>query len=111
MVPSNEEAIRGRSPPRRHKALGYLTHIVGDVAQPMHTDSSEKEDGVDSSYEQAVDNRLGRYRFRYDGADGAKAGSRTCSVGRHAHRAYWALVNAYDAKGYTPRGRHSRRFA
>jgi hypothetical protein len=82
------------------KALGYLAHIVGDVAQPMHTDSSDKEDDIHSSYEQAVDRRLHRYRFRYDSADPAKAGPRTRAVARRAHKSYWALVNAYDAHGY-----------
>ena len=43
---------------RASKALGYLAHIVGDVAQPMHTDSSDGEtDSVHSRYEQAVDAR------------------------------------------------------
>ena len=28
------------------KALGYLAHIVGDVAQPMHMDSRDREDRV-----------------------------------------------------------------
>lgn len=83
------------------KALGYLAHIVGDVAQPMHTDSSEKEDGIHSSYESAVDERLERYRFRYDGANAAKAGPRTRALARVAHKSYWALVDAYDANGYT----------
>lgn len=59
------------------KALGYLAHIVGDVANPMHTDSSHKEEGIHSSYEQSVDRRLHRYRFRYDGPDNVKPGPRT----------------------------------
>lgn len=82
------------------KALGYLAHIVGDVAQPMHTDSSDKEEGVHSSYEQAVDRRLERYRFSYDGADAAKAAPRARAVARRAHKSYWSLVNTYDANGY-----------
>lgn len=82
------------------KAVGYLAHIIGDVAQPMHTDSSDKEDGVHSSYEEAVDQRLERYRFSYDGADAAKAGPRTRAVARRAHESYWGLVDAYEAKGY-----------
>lgn len=66
------------------KALGYLAHIVGDIAQPMHTDGSDKEDGVHSSYESAVDDRLERYKFRYDGADPAKPGPRTRAIARRA---------------------------
>ena len=82
------------------KALGYLAHIVGDVSQPMHTDSSDKEEGVHSSYEQAADRRLERYRFSYDGSDAANAGPRTRALARRAHKSYWSLVDTYDAKGY-----------
>jgi hypothetical protein len=82
------------------KALGYLAHIVGDVANPMHTDGSDKEDDIHSSYESAVDRRLHRYRFRYDGADPAKPGPSTRAVARRAHKSYWAMVNAYNAHGY-----------
>lgn len=82
------------------KALGYLAHIVGDVAQPMHTDSSDKEDGVHSSYESAVDSRNGDYGFRYDGRDTTKPGPTVRKLARQAHKKYWALVNAYDAHGY-----------
>ena len=80
------------------KALGYLAHIVGDVANPMHTDSSEREDRVHSSYEQAVDRRS--YRFRYDGRDGARPLRKTRRVARVAHRSYWELVREYDRHGY-----------
>lgn len=82
------------------KALGYLAHIVGDVANPMHTDSSEREDGVHSSYESAVDRRIRDYPFRYDGRDAAAPGPRTRSVARRAHRYYFELVRAYDRHGY-----------
>lgn len=82
------------------RALGYLAHIVGDVAQPMHTDSSDKEDGVHSSYESAVDTRIADYGFSYDGRDGAKAGRTVRKLARQAHKKYGALINAYDAHGY-----------
>ncbi len=82
------------------KALGILAHIIGEVAQPMHTDSSDKEDGVHSSYESAVDRRIADYPFRYDGRDAAKPGARTRRVARRAHPFYWDLINAYDAHGY-----------
>ena len=85
------------------RALGYLAHFIGDVAQPMHTDSSDKEDGVHSSYESAVDSRTGDYGFSYDGMDGAKAGPAVRKLARQAHKKYWALVNAYDAHGYNPK--------
>ena len=82
------------------KALGYLAHIVGDVANPMHTDSSTREDRVHSSYEQAVDRRIGRYRFRYDGRDPARPARKTRRVARVAHRSYFELVREYDRHGY-----------
>lgn len=85
------------------RALGYLAHFVGDVAQPMHTDSSDKEDGVHSSFESAVDSRTGDYGFSYDGMDGAKAGPAVRMLARQAHKKYWALVNTYDAHGYNPK--------
>lgn len=60
---------RGR-PKAASKALGYLAHIVGDIAQPMHTDQRDREDDIHSSYESAVDARIGNYPFRHDGRDG-----------------------------------------
>ena len=85
------------------KALGYLAHIVGDIAQPMHTDSSTREDGVHGSYESAVDGRISDYNFTYDGADPARPGARTRLVARRAHRYYWDLVRVYDDGGYNER--------
>ncbi|HVM34546.1 MAG TPA: hypothetical protein VM784_04320 [Actinomycetota bacterium] len=82
------------------RALGYLAHVVGDVANPMHTDSSDREDGIHSSYESAVDRRIRDYGFRYDGRDAATAGPRTRAVARRAHRHYFELVREYDAHGY-----------
>lgn len=82
------------------RALGYLAHIVGDVANPMHTDSSAREDRIHSSYEQAVDRRIENYRFRYDGEDAARPLLKTRRVARVAHRSYWDLVREYDRHGY-----------
>ena len=82
------------------KALGYLAHIVGDVAQPMHTDSSKKGEPIHGAYEGDVDGRIDEYGFHYDGKNDAKAGARTRQVARRAHRYYWRLVNAYDAHRY-----------
>lgn len=85
------------------RALGILAHIVGDVAQPMHTDSFIREDRVHSNYESAVDRRVGEYRFSYDGGDDAMAGPRTRQLARNAHRYYWELVRAYDNHSYNDR--------
>jgi hypothetical protein len=78
----------------------YVSHFIADVANPMHTDQSDKEEGIHSSYESAVDRRIPNYPFRYDGRDPAKPAPRTRRVARVAHRKYWDLVNAYDAHGY-----------
>ena len=82
------------------KALGYLAHIVGDVAQPMHTDQRDREESIHGPYETDVDERIRNYRFRYDGRDSARAGRRTRKVARQAHDFYFDLVRAYDRHGY-----------
>ena len=82
------------------KALGYLAHIVGDIGNPMHTDSSAKEEDIHSSYERAVDTRISDYRFNYNGPDAAKPGPRVRRLAGVSHQSYWDLVNAYDRHGY-----------
>ena len=91
------EAGRKRAASR---ALGIMSHFVADVANPMHTDQSDKEEPIHSPYESDVDERIPNYRFRYDGRDAGKPGATTRRVARRAHRYYWNLVNAYDAHGY-----------
>jgi hypothetical protein len=66
----------------------------------MHTDGSAREDRVHSSYEQAVDARIGNYPFRYDGRNRAKPYWRTVKVAKKAHRSYGKLVRRYDRNGY-----------
>lgn len=78
-----------------------MSHFIADVANPMHTDSSDREDRVHSSYESAVDSRIPDYPFRYDGRDDAKPGPRTRRVARAAHPYYWDLVRNYDNHGYS----------
>jgi hypothetical protein len=85
------------------RALGILSHFVGDVAQPMHTDSSDREDRVHGLYEDAVDRRIERFRFNYNGADVARAAATVRSVARRAHRHYRELVRNYDVHGYNAR--------
>lgn len=82
------------------RALGIMAHIVGDVANPMHTDSRDREDRIHSSYESAVDARLGTYAFSYDGVTSAKPYARTLRVARRAHKFYLDLIRAYDRHGY-----------
>ena len=91
------EAGRERAASR---AIGIMSHFIADVANPMHTDQSRKEEDIHSPYEDDVDERIPDYPFRYDGRDTAKPGPSTRRVARVAHRVYWDLVNAYDAHGY-----------
>lgn len=81
------------------KALGYLAHIVGDVAQPMHTDQRDREDSIHSPYESDVDERVG-FRFLYDGRQSAKPAKTVRKLAHRAHRCYFELVRAYDGHGY-----------
>ena len=82
------------------RGLGILAHIVGDIANPMHTDSRDREDSIHSPYESAVDSRLETYAFRYEGASSARPFARTLTVARRAHRFYFDLIRAYDRNGY-----------
>ena len=72
----------------------------------MHTDSSDKEDGVHSPYESAVDSRTRDYGFHYNGSDPAKPGPAVPKLARWAHKKYRALGNAYDAHGYNTKVLH-----
>lgn len=85
------------------RALGIMSHFVADVAQPMHTDSSKREDRVHGPYEAVVDRRIPNYPFRYDGRDAARPARRTRRVARAAHEFYRELVRAYDRNGYNRR--------
>jgi hypothetical protein len=40
------------------RALGILSHFIADVANPMHTDQSNKEEDIHSRYEDDVDERV-----------------------------------------------------
>lgn len=91
------EAGRERAASR---ALGVMSHFVADVANPMHTDQSNREEDIHSLYEDDVDERIADYPFRYDGRDEARPGARTRRVARVAHRFYWELVRSYDNHGY-----------
>jgi len=90
------------------RALGIMSHLVSDIAQPLHTDGSlAAEDRVHGPYEEAVDSRSERsdavYRFSYDGRDAASPYARTVRVAKLAHRYYRTLVLTYDHHGYNAR--------
>jgi len=91
------EANRFRAASR---ALGIMSHFIADVANPMHTDQSDKEEPIHSAYEGGVDKQILDYPFHYDGQDAARPARRTRRVARRAHRYYRDLVSAYDAHGY-----------
>jgi hypothetical protein len=80
------EASRERAASR---ALGIMSHLIAAVANAMHTNQSDKEEAIHSSYEDGVDERICDYRFCYDGRDRARPEPRTRRVARIAHRSYW----------------------
>ena len=82
------------------RALGIMSHFIADVANPMHTDQRDREESIHSPYEDAVDRRLDRYRFHYDGALASLPRRRTIRVAQKAHESYFELVRAYDRNGY-----------
>lgn len=69
----------------------------------MHTDSTDREDPIHSPYESAVDQRVGSYRFHYDGRDRATPLGRTLRLARASHRYYFELVRAYDLNSHSPK--------
>lgn len=90
------------------RALGIMAHLVGDVAEPMHTDGAlAAEDRVHSAYESDVDSQTEvgdvLFDFDFDGIDDARARSTALSVARQAHRSYRVLVTTYDDHGYNAR--------
>ncbi len=98
------EAGRDRAASR---AVGIMAHMLADVANPMHTDQTDREESIHSSYEGVVDSRSERsddiYPFTFDGIDGTRPYRRTVAVARQAHLVYGDLVRGYDRNGYTRR--------
>ena len=101
---TEQKLARGQRCPAS-RALGIMAHMLGDVAQPMHTDQIDAEDSIHSSYESAVDSRCTasqcRYRARNDGWDGGDPYGRTRALARQAHNDYRWLVRSYRRSGYT----------
>jgi hypothetical protein len=89
------------------RALGIMSHMLADVAQPMHTDQTRLEERVHADYESAVDARCAtraacRFGARSDGRDPAKPYGRTVAVARRAHEDYATLVRRFARHGYDP---------
>lgn len=87
------------------RALGIMSHMLADVAQPMHTDQTRLEERVHASYEDAVDRRCTgpsacRYRMRFDGRDPATPRARAVALAVNSHRRYSTLVGRYAQHGY-----------
>jgi hypothetical protein len=94
---------------RRRKAsrtLGIMSHLLSDIAQPMHTAESEKESSEHLKYEGRVDTRCEGspsdciYRFRYDGSDPARPRKRTLREVRRARPYYTDLIDEVAEHGY-----------
>lgn len=88
------------------RAIGIMAHLVGDVAQPMHTDGSlDAENAVHEPYEEDVDSRSRSadsiYRFTYDGRGLVTPYAATVRLAKLAHGSYVTLVSSYDADGYS----------
>ena len=97
--------LAGKHRGKASRSLGILAHLLGDLANPMHTDQTSREEGIHSSYEATVDCRSGKrdttYRFHYDGRHSGKPGAKAKHVAAQAHKAYTALVRAYSRNGYS----------
>jgi hypothetical protein len=94
---------------RRRKAsrtLGIMSHLLSDIAQPMHTADSKKEHDQHLKYEGKVDARCEGspseciYRFRYNGPDRARPRKRTLREVRKASPYYSDLIDEVAEHGY-----------
>jgi hypothetical protein len=87
------------------RALGIMAHLVGDLAQPMHTDgTSPLEHSAHPSFEHAVDARCTVascvYEMDFDGRDVVEPYAKALATARAAHPFYLRLIRAYSAHGY-----------
>ena len=90
------------------RALGIMSHMLGDVAQPMHTDGRlDAEARVHAAYEHEVDTRCGRSTCQFPvenmGIDHVIPYGATITLARVAHKLYADLVRTYDRDGFTGR--------
>lgn len=53
-----------------------MSHFIADVANPMHTDQSNKEEDIHSPYEDDVDERIRDYPLRRPGRGETRAPER-----------------------------------
>jgi hypothetical protein len=94
---------RGRMASR---TLGIMSHLLSDIAQPMHTAESKEEESEHLKYEGKVDARCEGspakclYRFRYDGPDRARPRKRTLHEVQQAAPYYSRLIDEVAEHGY-----------
>lgn len=85
------------------RALGIMAHFVGDIGNPTHTDSTDREEKMHSPHEGTVDGRLRSYRFSFDGRDERRPAAAVKALANKQHRFYYELVKQYSRYGYNDR--------
>jgi hypothetical protein len=94
---------------KRRKAsrtLGIMSHLLSDIAQPMHTAETKAERSEHLKYEGKVDARCEGspsdciYRFNYDGPNQAQPRRRTLREVRRAKPYYSDLIDEVAEHGY-----------
>jgi hypothetical protein len=85
------------------RALGIFAHIVGDIGNPTHTDSTEREESMHSAHESGTDDRLSSYRFSFDGERERRPAAAVKAMAKKGHRLYFELVKQYSRHGYNQR--------
>ena len=107
------EQLAGSHRTKASRSFGILAHLLGDLANPMHTDQTNREERIHSPYERAVDTRSSKrdrtYRFHYDGRDSGKPRAKAKHVAAVSHRSYKGLVRSYDRNNYSRRVHHITR--
>jgi len=90
------------------RALGIMSHMLADVAQPMHTDGRlDAEARVRAGYEHEVDTRCSRSTCQFPvenmGVSWVSPYPVTVTLARVSHKLYGELVRTYDRDGFTRR--------
>ena len=98
--------LAGKHKTKASRSLGKLAHLLGDLANPMHTDQTSREDGIHSLI------RGGRRQPQRQGGRDlslllrrpppGQAGKKAKHVAAASHRSYRGLVRTYDRNGYSP---------
>lgn len=82
-------------------SAGVISHYVADVANPLHTDSSDAEDAIHSKYETEVTQHLSQITVSVVELDTiVDVSAYVVSIAESSHGYYWALVNNYTQSGW-----------